>query len=210
VNRREGSADAILVFRLARLTDSPQDCSSFQRGTKYTSPLDDTVFETQAELQTLQKLLDSSFEKVGGKLAGFDQSQRMSAKQLAGFKGVRLVSIASINSRMEPRVAPRSAAFLHGKFYLAANSRSTTARRLRAHPTTAITYYEIHLLIMAHGIASFLGREDPHFAELGREWKEAFHGGRDALEGIDTFVVIEATHLVAFAARPDLYPLAWK
>ena len=57
------------------------------------------MFETDAELRTLQKLLDSGFEKVGGRLAGFDQSQQMSAKQLAGFKGVRLVSVASVNSK---------------------------------------------------------------------------------------------------------------
>jgi hypothetical protein len=167
------------------------------------------MFETEAELRTLQKLLDSSFEKSGGKLAEFDRSHQMSARQLAGFKGVRLASVASINSKMEPRVAPRSAAFLHGKFYLASDSGSNTARRLRAHPATAITYYENHLLILAHGITSFLGKEDSGFAELGREWKEAFHGGRDSLRGIDTFFVIEATHLVAFAVHPDRYPAAW-
>jgi len=167
------------------------------------------MFETDAELRVLQKLLDSSFEKVGGRLAGFDKSQQMSSRQLAGFNGVRLVSVASINSKMQPRVAPRSAAFLHGRFCLAADSNSTTARRLRAHPDTAITYYENHLLIMAHGTASLLGKRNSGFAELGREWKEAFHGGRDSLRGIDTFLVIEATHLVAFAARPDRYPAAW-
>jgi len=167
------------------------------------------MFETEAELMALQKLLDSSLEKVGGKLAGFSPSQHMSAKQLAGFKGVRLVSIASVNSKMQPRVAPRSAAFLHGRFYLASKSGSTTARRLRANPEAAITYYENHLLIMAHGTASILGKDDLIFAALGREWKEAFHGGRDSLSGIDAFLVINATHLVAFAADPDRYPAAW-
>jgi len=167
------------------------------------------VFETEAELLTLQKLLDSSFEKTGGKLAEFDQSHQMSAKQLAGFKGVKLVSIASVNSKMQPRVAPRSAAFLHGKFYLASKSSSTTARRLRAHPDAAITYYENHLLIMAHGTASSLSRNDPRLAGLEKEWKEAFHGGRDSLSGIDTFLMIEAAHLVAFATHPDRYPAAW-
>jgi nitroimidazol reductase NimA-like FMN-containing flavoprotein (pyridoxamine 5'-phosphate oxidase superfamily) len=167
------------------------------------------MFETGAELQTLQELLDSSFERVGGELAGFDQDNRMSAKQLAGFNGVKLVSVASINSKMQPRVAPRSAAFLHGKFYLAADSRSTTVRRLRAHPDTAIAYYENHLLVMAHGAVSFLGRDEPSFSELGKEWMQAFRGGRDSLKGVDLFLVIEATHLVAFAANPDRYPVAW-
>jgi len=180
-----------------------------QQGTKYISPCAQLMFETDAELRVLQNLLDSSLEKVGGRLAGFNQSQQLSAGQLAGFGGVRLVSIASVNSKMQPRVAPRSAAFLHGKFYLAADSSSTTARRLRAHPATAVTYYENHLLIMAHGTATLLGEEDPRFVELGREWKKAFRGGRDSLRGIDTFLVIEATHLIAFATHPDRYPAAW-
>lgn len=168
------------------------------------------MYETSAELKSLQQLLDSSFERVGGKLAGFGPKHQMSAKQLAGFRGVRLVSVASINSKMQPRVAPRSAALLHGRFYLASDSGSTTFKRLRAHPDTAIAYYENHLLIMAHGEASFLGRPDPSFAKLGREWKDAFRGGRDSLKGIDAFIVVEATHLVAFAANPERYPEAWK
>ena len=167
------------------------------------------MFETDAELRTLQKLLDSGFEKVGGRLAGFDQSQQMSAKQLAGFKGVRLVSVATVNSKRQPRVAPRSAAFLHGRFYLASDSSSVTARRLRAHPVAAIIYYENLLLIMAHGNVSFLEKENSSVAGLRREWTEAFNGGHDSLRGIDTFLVIEATHLVAFAAHPDRYPTAW-
>ena len=55
--------------------------------TKYIPLSTYTMFETDAELRTLQKLLDSGFEKVGGRLAGFDQSQQGPAKQLAGFKG---------------------------------------------------------------------------------------------------------------------------
>src|SRR5271169_377707 len=101
------------------------------------------MFETKAELAQLQGLLDDSFERAGAQmLVAYDSGQRLSAKQLAGFQGVRLVSIASVNAKGEPRVAPRSAAFLHGRFYLAADTRSTTVRRLRRNPTVAITYYE--------------------------------------------------------------------
>lgn len=168
------------------------------------------MFESNSELETLQRLLDNSFERSGkGKLAGFSPDQRLSAPQLAGFRGIRLVSIASVNSKQEPRVAPRSAAFLHGKFYLAANSDSISVRRLRANPSTAITYYENHVLIMGHGKVTFLSIDDSASASVSKEWKEAFRGGRDALRGVDLFVVVEATHLVAFANLPRRYPAAW-
>ncbi len=167
------------------------------------------MFETDAELKSLQSLLDSSFDGAGGGLAGFSRNQRMSARQLAGFSGVRLVSVASSNSKLQPRVSPRSAAFLHGRFYLASSPDSTTARRLRARPDTAVAYYERRLLVMGHGRASFLGKEEPAYTKVAKEWKLAFRGGPDSLSGAETFIVVEATHLVAFAASPERYPKAW-
>jgi len=133
----------------------------------------------------------------------------MNARQLAGFRGVRLVAVASANSKGEPRVAPRPAAFLHGKFYLAANARSTTAHRLFITPSVAVTYFENHLLVMGYGGASFLRKGETAFREVAPEWKRAFRGGRNALEGIDLFIRIDASHLQAFAQHPERYPDAW-
>lgn len=115
-----------------------------------------------------------------------------------------------MNSKGEPRVAPRAAAFLHGKFYLAANRRSTTVRRLLNDPKVAITYYENHLLLMGHGTAAFVRGGEPEFGKMSPEWKRAFGGGRDALKGEDMFLRIDADHLTAFAQHPERYPAAWK
>jgi hypothetical protein len=168
------------------------------------------VFETGTELAELQQILDASFEKAGERiLTVYSAHQRLSAEQLAGFRGVKLVAVASVNAKGEPRVAPRSAAFLHGRFYLAANTKSTTVRRLRRNPSVAITYYENHLLLMAHGDVVFLPKGEVGFSGVGPEWEEAFNGGRDALEGIDVFLRVDATHLVAFAQLPERYPVAW-
>jgi len=168
------------------------------------------VFETKAELEELQGLLDASYEKAPGvRYSGFGPQHRLSARQLAGFQGIKLIAIATVNSKGEPRAAPRSAAFLHGRFYLAADSRSTMVRRLSNDPTMGFTYYENHLLIIGHGTPTPLLKSTPGFKEVGPGWVEAFKGGKDALHGIDLFVRVDASHLIAFAAHPEAYPDAW-
>jgi len=168
------------------------------------------MFETEAELKELQLLLDASFDKAGERmLMIYDIGQRLSAQQLAGFRGIRLVAVASVNRKGEARVAPRSAAFLHGKFYLAASTKSMMVRRLVKNPRVAATYFERHLLVMCHGTVAFLRRGEAGFKSIRAEWEEAFNGGRDALQGIDVLLRLDATRLVAFAARSERYPEAW-
>lgn len=168
------------------------------------------MFETKKELAELQALLDSSFAKARGvRYSGFNDGNRYSARQLAGFKGVRLVAVATVNARGEPRAAPRSGAFLHGRFYLAANSASTTAKRLAARPTLGITYFETHVLIMGHGKASPIRKGTAEYKALVKEWIDAFMGGEDCLEGTDLLIRVDADHLVAFTVNPEEYPEAW-
>lgn len=169
------------------------------------------MFETKKELGELQRLLDESFARAEGiRYSGFNESHRLSAAQLAGFQGIRLVACATVNSKGEPRAAPRSAAFLHGRFYLAANSRSAMVRRLSVNPSLGFTYFENRLLIMGHATVARLEKGTPGYKERDKEWVEAFHGGKDALEGTDLLLEVDATHLVAFAADPAKYPRAWK
>lgn len=169
------------------------------------------MFETKAELAELQRLLDESFERAENiRYSGFNESHRLSASQLAGFQGVRLVAVATVNSRGEPRAAPRSAAFLHGKFYLAANSKSTMVERLKRHPSLGFTYFENHMLIIGHGTPTPFRKGRPGFNELGAEWVKAFAGGKDALDRVNLLLRIDATHLVAFTVHPEKYPRAWK
>jgi nitroimidazol reductase NimA-like FMN-containing flavoprotein (pyridoxamine 5'-phosphate oxidase superfamily) len=168
------------------------------------------VFETKSELDELQGLLDASFERSPGvRYSGFDARHRLTAKGLAGFKGIRLMAVASVNSKGEPRAAPRSAAFLHGRFYLATNSESTMVKRLSVNPAIGFTYFENHLLIMGHGTPVPIRKGSPSFTELESEWVEAFRGGKDALDDVDMLLRVDASHLVAFAVHPEKYPDAW-
>jgi Pyridoxamine 5'-phosphate oxidase len=168
------------------------------------------MFETKAELAELQRLLDASFERSGERRLIFDASNRLTAGQLSGFQGVRLVAIATVNSSGEPRAAPRSAAFLHGKFFLAANTESVMVRRLSNKPALGVTYFENQLLIVGHGTATPFRRGSSGFDALLPEWEKAFRGGAHSLDGIDILVRVDAANMLAFADRPERYPKAWR
>jgi Pyridoxamine 5'-phosphate oxidase len=168
------------------------------------------MFETSAELSELQSLLETSYERMGQRMhVTHEPGERLSAEQLAGFRGIRLVAIANVNKRGEPRVSPRAAAFLHGKFYLAADTESVMVQRVSANPNVAISYFENHFLLIGHGSASLHPKDGPEFKRVSPEWKKAFNGGRDALRGVNVFLRIDATQLVAFAPHPERYPAAW-
>lgn len=169
------------------------------------------MFETAEELAELQRLLDFSFERVGEHLGSiYDARKRLSASQLSGFQGVRLVAVATVNSNGEPRAAPRSAAFLHGRFYLAANSNSVMVRRLATRPSMGLTYFENQMLIIGHGSATPFLNGDSRFKALRQEWEKAFKGSTDGKHGINMFIRVDAENMVAFAKHPERYPAAWK
>lgn len=168
------------------------------------------MFETSAELATLQGLLETSYGRMGKRMhVTHEPGQRLSAAQLAGFRGIRLVALANVNSKGEPRVSPRAAAFLHGKFYLGANTESLMVQRVSANPNVAISYFENHFLLVGHGSVTLHRKDDPEFRKVSSEWKKAFNGGRDALKGIDVLLRIDAIQLVALAPHPERYPAAW-
>ena len=105
------------------------------------------MFETKSELDELQGLLDVSFDRSPGvRYSGFDARHRLTAKSLAGFKGIRLMAVASANSKGEPRAAPPLGGLPPRRFYLATNSESTMVKRLSVNPAIGFTYFENHLL----------------------------------------------------------------
>ncbi|HEX5939349.1 MAG TPA: pyridoxamine 5'-phosphate oxidase family protein, partial [Dehalococcoidia bacterium] len=75
------------------------------------------MYETEAELEALQALIDSSYERAGAHAKSIITPERMlSARQvarLAGDKQVHL-AMATVSSKGEPRVSPIDGLLLHG------------------------------------------------------------------------------------------------
>jgi hypothetical protein len=168
------------------------------------------VFETEEELAALQELLDASFARAGEHiLSMFGAEHRMSAPQVSGFRGLRQVAVATVNSRGEPRVAPRNASFIHGRFILAANSKSTMVGRLARRPSIGMTYFEDDLMIVLHGTALPFRRESPGFESTRPEWERAHGKSLRELGDINLLIRVDAANMLAFAQYPQSFPGAW-
>jgi general stress protein 26 len=166
------------------------------------------LYETEAELSELEKLVEKSKLKSGDHLSSlFGQGEWLSGKQVAHhLQGIGNVALATVNSRMEPRVAPMEAALLHGRFYIAVQGDSTRVRQLTKTPAASLTYTrDDDVLITVNGNATFVRKGEPDFVGLDAEWSKKYGGGvRDNF----VFIKLEPTHITAFALNPELFPTA--
>ena len=166
------------------------------------------MYETEAELSELEKLVERSKFKSGDHLSSlFGQGEWLSGEQVAHhLQGIGNVALATVNSKMEPRVAPLEAVLFHGRFYIAVQSDSTRVRHLTKTPVASLTYTrDDDVLITVNGDTTFVHKGEPDFAGLDAEWSKKYGGSVR-----DTFVFIKlvTTSLVAFAINPELFPTA--
>jgi general stress protein 26 len=166
------------------------------------------LYETEAELSELETLVEKSRSRSGDHLSSlFGQGEWLSGKQVAHrLQGIGNVALATVNSRLEPRVAPMEAVLFHGKFYIALQSDSTRVRQLTKTPAASLTYTrDDDVLITVNGNATFVQRGEPDFARLEAEWSKKY--GRSVWDAL-AFIKLEPTHIVAFALNPELFPTA--
>jgi general stress protein 26 len=166
------------------------------------------LYETEAEAAQLETLLESSRVKSGDHMNSlFGVGEWISGKQVTHhLQGIRAVALATVNSKLEPRVAPMEAALFHGKFYVAMQAESIRVRQLARRPVASLTYTrDDDVLITVNGVTTFVRKGEPDFAGLDAEWNKKY--GRNVWETI-LFVRIQPTHIVAFALNPELFPSA--
>jgi uncharacterized pyridoxamine 5'-phosphate oxidase family protein len=92
------------------------------------------VHETPADLATLQRLLDTSYAKIGAHMRTIHTPERrVAASDLARvLRGVRVLDLATVNGACEPRVSPVDGLFFRGRFYFGSGQESVRFRHLRA------------------------------------------------------------------------------
>jgi Pyridoxamine 5'-phosphate oxidase len=163
------------------------------------------VYESDAEVLELQAILDRSMDDAGAHMRSiFGPRDRLSARQVCDrLQGVKQVAAATTTARGEPRVAPIDAAFFKGRFYLSTDAGSVRARHLVRRPAVSVTYFEgADTVIIVHGKASFVARDDPAFEALDAEWVKTY--GKSITEISDgvRFIRVEPTKMFAYSLRP--------
>ena len=77
------------------------------------------------------------------------------------------------------------------------------ARHLVRRPAVSVTYFEgADPVIIVHGKASFVARDDPRFEALDAEWVKAY--GKSITEISDglRFIRVEPTKMFAYSLQP--------
>jgi uncharacterized pyridoxamine 5'-phosphate oxidase family protein len=166
------------------------------------------VYESEIEVSELQVLLDRSMGNAGSHVKSiFDRRNWLSARQVCSYlQGVRQVAAATSSSSGEPRVAPIDAVFFHGKFCLSSDSKSLRVRHLAARPSVSLTYFEsADPVIIVHGRATFIQKDDTDFQSLDSEWVKAY--GKSILELSLTveFIRVEPKIMLAYALHPERF-----
>ena len=95
--------------------------------------------ETTEELSSLQNMLDSSHAGATDHLRAIITDDRtLRSSEIAGqMTGMRVLSLATVTAKGEPRVSAMDGHFLHGCWTISTDPRSAKGRQLQARPAVS-------------------------------------------------------------------------
>lgn len=136
------------------------------------------MFETASELKDLQALLDASRAASTEHLRSIiDDDRALRAADLVLLlTGMRVLSLATVTARFEPRVSAVDGHFLHASWTWSTSGDSAKARHLEVRPAVSVAHVDHEdLAVFAHGHARRLVPSD---AEWGAtlEYLTAHYG----------------------------------
>ncbi len=145
--------------------------------------------ETQSDLRRLQGVLDESYEKSGPHLRSIiTPERRLTAADLSGrLTGMKILALATVNSRGAPIVGPVDGIFYRGEFWFGTSPDALRIRHIRRNSAVSATHLPSEeLAVTVHGTARIEGAPSDlpdGFREVCREiygdgWLE---WGKDAV-----------------------------
>lgn len=136
------------------------------------------MYETGADKQYLQQLIDKSINKAGVFLKrSFEMPEHsLSAEQFIGYLNKKItVSLATVSKNNAPRVAPIGAIFYRGHFCIPTLEVAARSKMLRRNPNTSLSYYEdVDLAIIIHGQSEFITPSDDGFQQMDAQHQAIF------------------------------------
>jgi uncharacterized pyridoxamine 5'-phosphate oxidase family protein len=160
------------------------------------------MYETDAELRALQRLLDASYARAGAHLRSiWGNETRLDAEALsAELTGVQILDLATVTLHGEPRVAPVDGLFFRSHFWFGSAENSARFRNIRANPAVSgvVTHGLETFLVIVHGHAVEIdprGQDAGGFADYPRE---IYDFDWDAAHPTDPYARIDARTMLAF------------
>jgi len=131
------------------------------------------MYETQAEVEALQRLLDASLAGGSAQLRDIVHGDRILTARdvVALLTGMKVITVATVTAKGEPRISALDGHFLHGTWTFTTDGSAAKAKHLEARPAVSAAHVdgETFALFM-HGRAERLGSDDPGRAELLDHW----------------------------------------
>jgi general stress protein 26 len=163
------------------------------------------MLETRAEIEALQALLDTSRAGATGHLRSIvDDDRTVSAAQLVQLlAGMKVLSVATVTAKGEPRVSALDGHFLHGTWTFSTAGQSAKARHLARNPAVSVAHLDgEELALFSHGTAELL-RRGPELDEVEAHWT-AHYGSSPFSWGDDIRMYrLRMSWAVAYAYQRD-------
>ena len=140
------------------------------------------MYETDADLDRLQSLLDQSYEAAGHHLKSIvTPERRMSAGETVELlQGMRLLALATVTAGGRPLVGPVDGLFYRGRFWFGSSPTSLRYRHLQERPWVSATHTPSEAYsVTVHGKAEIIDLTAPEQAGFcdycveiyGEEWR---------------------------------------
>jgi len=161
------------------------------------------MLETPEELAGLQSLLDASHARSTEHLRGIIHGDRvLTAAQVAALlTGMKVVSVATVTARGEPRISAMDGHFLHGTWTFSTSRTAAKARHLAARPGVSVAHVDgEQLAVFSHGRAVEIEGDD--LAEVDRHWT-AHYGSSPLSWGDVVLYRLDPSWMVGYAWKRD-------
>src|SRR3954447_10286962 len=161
------------------------------------------MFETADDLARLQSLLDASHVRSTEHLRSIINDDRtLTAAQIAALlTGMKVISVATVTARGEPRISAMDGHFLHGSWTFSTSRTSAKARHLRRRPAVSVAHVDGEALaVFSHGHVVEL--EGDELDRVDAHWTA--HYGSSPLSWGDVVVwKLEPSWMVGYAFQRD-------
>jgi general stress protein 26 len=131
------------------------------------------VYETDEEIRALQALLDSSHASATDHLRSIiDDERNLTAVDLVALlTGMKVLTVATVTARGEPRISAMDGHFLHGTWSFSTSGTSAKARHLEARPQVSVAHVDNEDLgVFSHGRVETVKVGDDDHDEILGHW----------------------------------------
>lgn len=125
------------------------------------------MYETRDEVTGLQALLDESHASMTRHMRSImTPEKRLSATDLIErLRGMKLLSLATVTSKGEPRVGPVDGLFYRGKFWFGSSPDAVRFQHIRKRPAVSATHLDgERFAVTVHGEAQLVDTSESSMA----------------------------------------------